>query len=343
MTTTNNLNISLVAQNQSQKEVTVNEAISVIDAILNRGAVHLGTNTPPGSPNAGDLYIVGSSPTGGWSGKANNIAYYNTTWKFIAPNEGFTIWVNDENISYTWDGSAWVSSISGALNNLPGVGVNTSYDSTNKLNVKSSAVLFDNIGGNVQIKVSKHSSGDTASYLFQDNYSGRAEFGLIGDDSFQLKVSGDGGGWYQAFVVDDTSGNVYFKQAIDLAGNATCNGHQLINPELKDYVLTLTTASSGTSYSVNMQNGNMFKITRTGNCTYSFTNPPASGKGGKFTLILVQDATGGRTTTWPVSVKWPAGTAPTLTTTANAVDMLTFITTDGGTTWYGKADGLNVS
>jgi hypothetical protein len=42
-------------------------------------------------------------------------------------------------------------------------------------------------------------------------------------------------------------------------------------------------------------------------------------------------------------VKWPGGVAPTLTTAANAVDMLSFITTDGGATWYGKLEGLNIS
>jgi len=70
MGNTTNLSISLVAQNQAQKEVTVNEALSIIDAVLNRGAVHNGTNTPPVSPAEGDLYIIGGSPTGAWSGKA---------------------------------------------------------------------------------------------------------------------------------------------------------------------------------------------------------------------------------------------------------------------------------
>jgi len=55
---------------------------------------------------------------------------------------------------------------------------------------------------------------------------------------------------------------------------------------------------------------------------------------------LHQDATGSRTVTWPGSVKWSGG-APTLTTTASAVDILVFESLNGGTTWYGSLVGTN--
>jgi len=101
----------------------------------------------------------------------------------------------------------------------------------------------------------------------------------------------------------------------------------------------LVTANSSTSYSINLLNGNVFEITLTGNCTFTFSNPSTSGNSTSFTLILKQDGTGSRTTTWPASVDWAAATAPTLTTTASAVDILTFFTTDGGTRWYGFLAG----
>jgi FtsP/CotA-like multicopper oxidase with cupredoxin domain len=113
--------------------------------------------------------------------------------------------------------------------------------------------------------------------------------------------------------------------------------------QLKNYSETLVSANSSTAYTVDLSNGNVFKITMTGNCTFTFSNPPASGKAGSFTLILVQDATGSRTATWPASVDWAGGTAPTLTTTASTgTDVLTFITTDGGTTWWSFAAGLDM-
>jgi hypothetical protein len=232
--------------------------------------------------------------------------------------------------------------IDGAMSNLSGVGVNTTYDTTNKLSIKSDAVLFDHNGTDSRVKVNKNSSADTASHLFQSNYSGRAEFGLIANDDFQVKVSSDGSLWYQSFVVDKSSGNIDFKQNIALSGYVSCGDNLIIRPELKDYAETLTIANSTTSYDINLESGNVFEITLTGNCIFTFSNAPASGKGGKFTLILKQDATGSRTTTWPASAKWAGGMAPTLTTAANAVDVLTFVTTSGGDIWYGRADGVDV-
>ncbi len=123
---------------------------------------------------------------------------------------------------------------------------------------------------------------------------------------------------------------------IDMADNL------LERPVFKDYGETLVAASSGTAYTVDLTLGNTLQITMTGNCTFTFSNPPVSGTGGSFTLILIQDATGSRLATWPTSVKWPSATAPTLTTAAAGVDVVTFVTTDGGTTWYGFIAGLTM-
>ena len=85
-----------------------------------------------------------------------------------------------------------------------------------------------------------------------------------------------------------------------------------------------------------------FEITLTANCSFTFTNPSASGKMGQFTLIKKQDATGGRTVTWPLSAKWAGGVAPTLTSAANSVDIISFRTSDGGAKWYGRIEGLDL-
>ena len=110
----------------------------------------------------------------------------------------------------------------------------------------------------------------------------------------------------------------------------------LQKPVLKDYAETLVTANAGLSYTVDCTRANTFKLTLTADCEFTFSNPPASGTAGTLTLILVQDDSGSRTVTWPSSVQWPGGTAPTLATTADTgTDILTFITTDAGTTWHG--------
>lgn len=107
MATTNHLGISLVEQSQSQKEVTVNAALIRIDAMLNSGAKSRNINTPPVSPASGDLYIVGSSPTGDWAGQSGKITYFDQIWRFITPLQGATLWVNDEFIIVSYNSGSW--------------------------------------------------------------------------------------------------------------------------------------------------------------------------------------------------------------------------------------------
>ena len=92
---------------------------------------------------------------------------------------------------------------------------------------------------------------------------------------------------------------------------------------VQDYTESLvSTATSGSSYAMNIANGNVFTITLTANCTLSFSNVPGSNVV-SVTIALVQDGTGSRNVTWPTGTIWPGGTAPTPTTTANHVDVFT--------------------
>jgi len=99
-----------------------------------------------------------------------------------------------------------------------------------------------------------------------------------------------------------------------------------------------STALSGTSVTINLRDGNNFTHSLSGNTTYTFSNPGASGRASAFTLKVVQDSSD-RTITWPASVDWAAATAPTLSSGSGAVDYFVFITTDGGTNYYGFTAG----
>ena len=99
-----------------------------------------------------------------------------------------------------------------------------------------------------------------------------------------------------------------------------------------------TVAASGATETIDLANGNVHDITLTANCTFTFT-APAAGRARSFTLVLRQDGTGSRLATWPGSVVWSGGVAPTLATAASSVDVLTFFTLDGGTVWYGFPTG----
>ena len=102
--------------------------------------------------------------------------------------------------------------------------------------------------------------------------------------------------------------------------------------------------NTGTAPTLDLSNGNFVTATLTGNATWVFSlGSVPSGDSVAFTLHLTNDATGGRTITWPASVVWPNGVVPTRTTTANRTDVYTFYTFTGGSTWYGNLSIYNYS
>jgi hypothetical protein len=90
------------------------------------------------------------------------------------------------------------------------------------------------------------------------------------------------------------------------------------------------------STSLNMEVGNYVSATAVGAVTWSFTNPPTSSSGvaSRAGSIILELTNGGAYTQyWPAATRWPAGTAPSLT--SSGVDVLVFITDDAGTNWRG--------
>lgn len=113
---------------------------------------------------------------------------------------------------------------------------------------------------------------------------------------------------------------------------------ELRRPLLLDYaIVNNSVSSSSNTTTLDLTTGNSFETTLTENTTIAITNPPASGNYGQFVIKITQDASGGAfTVTWPASVKWPGGTAPTITITNGAVDEVTLRTIDAGTEWRGS-------
>lgn len=201
--TTARLGLPIMAQAQAQKHVTHNEALLLLDGATQLVLDGIGTQTPPATPTAGETHFVGPNPTGIWALQTGTIAQWqDTQWVFQAPLSGWRAWdvAGDQLVVYA--AGSWQP----MTNNLDGLGIGTSFDATNRLALASPASLFSHAGAGHQVKVNKASGGDTASLLFQSNWTGHAEMGLAGDTDFRVKVSADGGSWTDALVFDATTG-----------------------------------------------------------------------------------------------------------------------------------------
>lgn len=227
MTETTNLHLPLIAAGQAQKHVTHNEALLIIDALTQLTPTSRIIVAPPSTVSEGETYIVGSPPSGLWANKANQIALYRSgVWVYLTPQMGWQAYLKDEEINVVYDGVAWVEPTIVAaphthappteLHNLTKLGVGTTADAYNPFSVKVNNALFtskntgDGGSGDMRLVFNKEAVGNVLSIMLQDNWSGRAEFGLVGSDDLSFRVSPDGSNWLDAFIIDKTTGIATF-------------------------------------------------------------------------------------------------------------------------------------
>ena len=178
MTTTNNLGITLLEQSQSQKEVTINEALTAFDAMIGNTAISRSVTAPPNAPATGDVYVVPVGATGAWSGKDKKITYFDQIWRFITPRNGSLVWLRDETRYCQYSGAAWVTLATGSGDmvkstydpaniNQQVVGVTTAQTLTNKtISGASNSLtvrLTNDVSGTLPV-----ASGGTGQISFSD-------------------------------------------------------------------------------------------------------------------------------------------------------------------------------
>jgi hypothetical protein len=126
---------------------------------------------------------------------------------------------------------------------------------------------------------------------------------------------------------------------VTLAGEAACADNLVTRATLKDYAIEGSAiGSTGATRTFDLAVANFFSATLDQACTFTFSNPPASGDFGCFVLELTNG--GAFVITYPASVDFIGGVAPTLT--AAGVDQLVFTTRDGGTTYFCFVAGLDI-
>ena len=133
-----------------------------------------------------------------------------------------------------------------------------------------------------------------------------------------------------------TLGTVQTSKSVtaDSSGVVNHADYQVVRPYFKDYaeVVNAIGGTGGSTQDIDLTAGNVVTATvDTSTNTFTFSNPAASGRACSFTLILTNG--GSQTVNWPSSVDWKDGDAPSLT--SSGVDILTFISVDAGTIWYG--------
>jgi len=108
MNGTPRLSLPFLSPGQAQKEFTHNEALQILDAVVAGAAVEGPRSDPPVSPSIGAAYIVGSAPTGAWTGNSKCVASYTAGgWRFINPLDGMTLYVKSEGTTACFRGGAW--------------------------------------------------------------------------------------------------------------------------------------------------------------------------------------------------------------------------------------------
>jgi hypothetical protein len=101
-----------------------------------------------------------------------------------------------------------------------------------------------------------------------------------------------------------------------------------------------TPSIAGSALSLNVSLAALFYVSLNSNVTVTFTGAPESPRVFSFMVQFVNDGTA-RTVTWPGSVRWGGGSSPSMTGTNGKIDTFSFLTHDGGVTWFGFVNDQN--
>ncbi|NDW05227.1 DUF2793 domain-containing protein [Jiella pacifica] len=221
--TTNRLALPYILAEQAQKHVTHNEALVRLDALVHLAVLDRDRTEAPAAPSAGDRHIVAAEGSGEWAGRGDAVAVWQDgAWMFLEPQPGWRAWCVTEETLLLHGAAGWVPAALGpeelAGGALSRLGVNTAADETNRVALKTSALLVshDDVSGSGNGSVlgtfNKENAGKDAGFNFQSGWSTRALMGLYGDEDFRIKVSPDGAVFHDAMAIDRTTGGVSFPQ-----------------------------------------------------------------------------------------------------------------------------------
>ena len=217
------LALPYLAAGQMQKHVTLNEALTRLDALVQTVVVSRTATAQPGAPADGGLWILPVGATGAdWSMRPTGalVRAEGGGWTVVTAGDGLIALVEDADEVVVRHGGDWapLGARLGVAQALTRLGIGTTADGANPFAARLNAALWTALEGwaggtgDLRLTLNKEASGDVLSLLFQSGWGGRAELGLVGDDDLRLKVSADGSSWHDAFAVDRTTGRTTFAQ-----------------------------------------------------------------------------------------------------------------------------------
>jgi hypothetical protein len=230
-----NLALPFLLAAQAQKHVTVNEALRILDGLVQLSVLEARAS-PPSSPVPGARYRVVATAAGAWAGWEHSITLFDdNAWRRLIPRQGWLLWNVDASEFQRFDGSEWVTlevgaDVDFASGEIEALGIATGADGTNRLAVASPAVLLTHAGAGHQLKINKAAAGETASVLFQSDWSGRAEMGLAGEDDFSFKVSPDGAAWHTALAIAAADGIPDLRTGATIGGSLAYRRANILGP-----------------------------------------------------------------------------------------------------------------
>lgn len=222
--TTSRLSLPYIQASQAQKEVTHNEALNLLDALVQPAVIDRVTQDPSAlSPSDGDRYIVAAGAVGEWSGHDGEIAVYYSGWIFAPPGEGWVMYDEANDVWVLYDGSQWA----------PWIGRDSQYlryyDADGNVRIQIGATGVDQ-----RILVELHTADGLSSFVVRD--SGGATVWKVDGNGF---VDADTGyavggqqvaGSRQGAISDASGGTTVDSEARTAINNllAACRAHGLI-------------------------------------------------------------------------------------------------------------------
>jgi len=211
--TTTNLLLPYILAAQAQKHVTHNEALRLLDGLVQLSVLDRNLTAPPGSPADGDCYIVASGGTGDWAGWDLNVSLFTDgTWLCLPLRTGWRAWVEDEGLLLVYDGADWIGTTPDTLQSIALLGLGTTADAANPFSAKLNAALWtaktvaEGGTGDLFYTMNKEAAGDDLGLTLQTSFVTKALVGLFGSDRFRLAVSADGSTFFDGLIVDNANG-----------------------------------------------------------------------------------------------------------------------------------------